>query len=68
LIYFVGRILVVWNIYNKKQRFYEGHKKKVTCMNIHPNKMIVASGENGHQPEIHIWNEKTCEELKVLKT
>lgn len=68
MIYFVGRILIIYNSLNKKQRFYEGHKQKVTCFNIHPEKVIVASGEVSESPCIHIWNHKNTEQLKVIKT
>jgi len=44
-LYFAGRVLVIFDPLLKKQRFYEGHKKKVTCFSIHPEKVIVASGE-----------------------
>ena len=38
VVYFASRIAVVMSTkQNSKQRFYEGHKFKVTCIAVHPS-------------------------------
>jgi hypothetical protein len=43
-------VLIIYTPEIEKQRFYEGHKKKVTCFSIHPEKVLVASGEASLNP------------------
>ena len=49
-VYFTSRVLIIYTPETEKQRFYEGHKKKVTCFSIHPDKVLVASGEASLKP------------------
>lgn len=67
-VYFSGRIGIVFNPLTNKQKFYEGHQNKITCLAIHPLKFFVATGESSHSPKIHVWNVFNPEPFKVLKT
>ena len=44
-VYFTSRIGIVYNPITNKQKFYEGHRSKITCHSIHPLKFYVATGE-----------------------
>jgi WD40 repeat protein len=66
--YFVSRVVVVCESIKLSQKFYEGHKFKVSCMKVHPSRKIIASGETSENPSIHIWETRDCSPLKVIKT
>jgi len=36
-VYFVSRIAIVFNPFANKQRFYQGHKYRITCLAMHPS-------------------------------
>ena len=48
------------------QSFYLEHSDDILCLNLHPDKLIVASGEVGKCPKILIWNSATRETIKSL--
>ena len=68
--YFTSRVAVIGNIENnsRKQKFYEGHRAQISCMAIHPSKMIVATGESALNPKIHIWSAINCNLIVKLNT
>lgn len=66
--YITSRVAVVYNPSNNTQRFYEGHRFKITCLAIHPMKCFVATGESAPKPCIHVWNVFNTEPFKILKT
>lgn len=39
-VYFISRIAVVYDPTTNEQRFYEGHRAKITAMTIHPSSRI----------------------------
>ena len=39
-----------------RQRFFHGHDDDVTCLAVHQNGSIVASGQVGRKPQICIWD------------
>lgn len=47
---------VVFNYTWNTQRFFLGHSGPVTCVALHPNGRIVASGQVGHKPPVCIWD------------
>ena len=69
-VYFTSRVVVIRNNDgdNVKQRFYEGHRAKISCMAVHPSKMIVATGEAAKHPNIHVWSVIDCSLICKLKT
>eukprot|EP01038_Epipyxis_sp_PR26KG_P014953 gene14953-20114_t len=46
----------VKNENEKQQSFFTGHTEDVTCLSIHPDKRIIASGQIGREGMILIWN------------
>ena len=51
-----------------EQQFYEGHQEKISCLGIHPSKLVVATGEACFNPKIHVWLGHNCQQLSVLNT
>jgi len=62
MVYFVAAVVVLYNVEEQNQRHYLGHTDDVKSMAIHPNKMLVATGQcAGHdrkdaRPHIRVWN------------
>jgi hypothetical protein len=57
--YFVGKIIIIFYIESNSQDFYRGHKFRVTCLSLLPDKYRVASGEASYRPIINIWSVNT---------
>ncbi len=60
---------VVHHIRRGTQKFYTKHTDDIISMAVHngeQNGNIVASGQIGENPTIHIWNAQTQETLSVL--
>lgn len=45
IVYFVAAVVVLFNVEEQCQRHYTGHTDDVKCIAIHPNKLIIASGQ-----------------------
>ncbi|KAK9737216.1 HELP motif [Popillia japonica] len=59
MVYFVATVVVLHNIEEPNQRHYLGHTDDVKSLAIHPNKLLVASGQCGgsnSRPHIRVWN------------
>ena len=67
--YFTGRVVVIYDPATRQQvNFYEGHKHKISCLCVHPQKSLIISGEQCAEPQLHVWNSLNMEALRVLKT
>uniref|UniRef100_A0A1B6EW60 Uncharacterized protein n=1 Tax=Cuerna arida TaxID=1464854 RepID=A0A1B6EW60_9HEMI len=72
IVYFVAAIVVLYNVEEQTQRHYLGHTDDVKCLAIHPNKLLVASGQAaGHdsregRPHIRVWNSVSLSTVCVL--
>ncbi|XP_045499544.1 echinoderm microtubule-associated protein-like 2 [Colias croceus] len=72
IVYFVAAVVVLFNVEEQCQRHYTGHTDDVKCIAIHPNKLIIASGQcAGHdrvdaRPHIRVWNSVSLATLAVL--
>ena len=58
---------VVYNRENHTQRFYTAHSDDLLCLTIHPTKDIVASGQIGREPEIHVWDVAELNTISIFK-
>jgi len=71
-IYFVASIVVLYNADTGKQRHYLGHTDNVKCLTVHPNKLIVASGQSAilnrrdKRPIVRVWNTVSLATLRVI--
>lgn len=43
--YFVAGVVVLFNVEEQCQRHYTGHTDDVKCLAVHPNKLVIASGQ-----------------------
>ncbi|XP_063365069.1 echinoderm microtubule-associated protein-like 2 [Cydia amplana] len=72
IVYFVAAVVVLFNVEEQCQRHYTGHTDDVKCLAIHPNKLIVASGQcAGHdrvdaRPHVRVWNSVSLATLAVI--
>ncbi|XP_070164103.1 echinoderm microtubule-associated protein-like 2 isoform X6 [Polyergus mexicanus] len=72
IVYFVAAVVVLYNMEEHSQRHYLGHTDDVKCLAIHPNKMIVATGQvcgtdrRDAMPHIRIWNSVSLTTLSVI--
>ena len=56
---------------SNSQEYFTGHKNYISCMTVFQNKeskTIVATGEIGFRPFIHIWDGEKQESLKCIRT
>lgn len=71
-VYFVASIIVLYNPDDKAQRHYLGHTDSVKCIAVHPNRLIIASGQSTTQdkpdkrPIVRVWNTVSLATLKVI--
>ncbi|KAM0732774.1 Echinoderm microtubule-associated protein-like 1 [Formica fusca] len=72
IVYFVAAVVVLYNMEEHSQRHYLGHTDDVKCLAIHPNKLIVATGQvcgtdrRDAMPHIRIWNSVSLTTLSVI--
>ena len=75
MIYPTGSVIVLYSVESHSQRFYTGHTNEVTCLTIHPNRPLVASGQaEGHgegtntvqKPHIQLWNYEDLSFIQLL--
>ncbi|CAF3682759.1 unnamed protein product [Rotaria sp. Silwood1] len=69
LVYFSAAVAVVQNIQDKdhyRQRFFLGHDDDIISSCLHPNKIIVATGQIGKNAQICVWNTQGIMKLESL--
>ncbi|XP_043674310.1 echinoderm microtubule-associated protein-like 2 isoform X6 [Vespula pensylvanica] len=72
IVYFVAAVVVLYNMEEHSQRHYLGHTDDVKCIAIHPNKLVVATGQTcgldrrDALPHIRIWNSVSLATLSVI--
>ncbi|PAA85883.1 hypothetical protein BOX15_Mlig016715g1 [Macrostomum lignano] len=67
ILFNVAAIGVVHNKETNTQRFYTGHTDDILCLTVHPNADIVATGQVGKDPTIHVWEVESLKALSILK-
>lgn len=63
IIYPISRHIVVYSSLGHSQKVLSQHLEEVIAIEMHPNRQIVASGEDGANPEVVVWD---SENLQVL--
>ncbi len=48
------------------QRFFLGHDDDVLCTAIHPERLLVATGQLGRSPCVAVWDSTNCRMLAKL--
>ena len=67
IIYHIAALGIVYDKFGKKQRFYAKHTDDILCLDVHPSRLIVATGQIGAIPSIHIWDTETMETLSIIQ-
>ncbi|XP_053608612.1 echinoderm microtubule-associated protein-like 2 isoform X2 [Plodia interpunctella] len=72
IVYFVAAVVVLFNVDERCQRHYTGHTDDVKCLAVHPNKLVIATGQcAGHdrldaRPHVRVWNSVSLATLAVI--
>ncbi|XP_073970787.1 doublecortin-domain-containing echinoderm-microtubule-associated protein isoform X4 [Rhodnius prolixus] len=71
LLYFVAAVAVLYDRDEESQRHYTGHTEDIQCMDLHPSREMVASGQRAGrnrktQAHIRIWSTETLLTLYVF--
>ncbi|XP_071540935.1 echinoderm microtubule-associated protein-like 2 isoform X3 [Panulirus ornatus] len=72
IVYFVAAVVVLYNVEDQMQRHYLGHTDDIKCLAVHPNKLLIATGQTaGHdrrdaRPHIRIWDSVSLNTLHII--
>ncbi|XP_058462136.1 echinoderm microtubule-associated protein-like 2 isoform X1 [Malaya genurostris] len=72
MVYFVAAVVILYNMDEQSQRHYVGHTDDVKSLAVHPNKLLVATGQcGGHDsretwPHVRVWNSVSLATLNVI--
>uniref|UniRef100_T1J5S7 HELP domain-containing protein n=1 Tax=Strigamia maritima TaxID=126957 RepID=T1J5S7_STRMM len=72
IVYFIAAVVVLYNVEDQMQRHYLGHTDDVKCLTLHPNKLLVATGQiAGHdrrdnRPHIRVWDSVSLNTMHVI--
>lgn len=71
LVYYVAAIVVLYDKERGTQRHYIKHNEEITCMVLHPNQFLIATGQlHGNMPEhsthIRIWHGISLSTISVI--
>ena len=67
VVYHIAAVGIVLDKNEKKQCFYTQHTDDILCLDIHPSRTIVATGQIGAKPPIHIWDTETMQTLSIIQ-
>ncbi len=67
VVYHVAATGIVYNRDTHSQRFYLEHTDDILCLCVHPLRDIIATGQVGRDPTIHIWDAATTKSQAILK-
>ncbi|ESN91895.1 hypothetical protein HELRODRAFT_181951 [Helobdella robusta] len=67
IVFHSAAVGIVYDKEQKMQRFYLGHDDDILSLTVHPNKDIVASGQIGKSPDIHVWEGTSMKTVSILK-
>jgi len=69
MVYFVAAVVVLYNVEEQAQRHYLGHTADIKCMSVHPNKLLIATGQTSsalERPHVRIWNSVSLQTVHTL--
>ncbi|XP_014802496.1 PREDICTED: echinoderm microtubule-associated protein-like 5 [Calidris pugnax] len=67
IVYFVAGVGVVYSPREHRQKFYLGHQDDIISLALHPERVLVATGQVGKEPYICVWDSYTVQTVSVLK-
>ena len=69
MVYFIAAVVVLYNVEEQNQRHYLGHTQDIKCMSVHPNRLLIATGQAGgglDRPHIRVWNSVSLQTMHML--
>ncbi|XP_055525542.1 echinoderm microtubule-associated protein-like CG42247 isoform X2 [Wyeomyia smithii] len=71
LLYYVAAVAILYDREEEAQRHYTGHTEDITCMEVHPSRELVGSGQRGgrdrkSQAHVRIWSTESLQTLYVF--
>ncbi|XP_037908857.1 echinoderm microtubule-associated protein-like CG42247 isoform X3 [Hermetia illucens] len=71
LLYYVAAVAVMFDRDEEAQRHYTGHTEDIMCMDVHPSRELVASGQRAgkdrkSQAHVRIWSTDSLQTLYVF--
>lgn len=72
IVYFIAAVVVLYNVEDQIQRHYLGHTDDIKCLTIHPNRLLIATGQvasldrRERRPHVRIWDSVSLNTLIVL--
>ncbi|XP_068177719.1 echinoderm microtubule-associated protein-like 6 isoform X2 [Antennarius striatus] len=67
LVYFVAGVGVVYNTRDHTQKFYLGHNDDIISLALHPDKVLVATGQVGAEPYVCVWDTYAMQTVSILR-
>lgn len=58
ILYSIGKVIIIYFPKLNAQYYYKEHNQNISVIEISSDQRLVASAEEGDQPELHIWNMK----------
>lgn len=65
--YHVAALGIVYDKAAHKQRYYSAHTDDILCLTLHPQQQLVATGQIGRDPTVHIWDTESMETVSILQ-
>ncbi|KAJ6218486.1 hypothetical protein RDWZM_009643 [Blomia tropicalis] len=73
IVYFMAAVVVLYNVDDQIQRHYTGHTSEIRCLTIHPNKLLIATGQAANnecryekRPQVRIWDSVSLNTLHII--
>ncbi|XP_042903128.1 echinoderm microtubule-associated protein-like 2 isoform X5 [Parasteatoda tepidariorum] len=78
MVYFIASVVVLYNVEDQIQRHYMGHTDDIKCLALHPNKLLIATGQVAstdkrerrprisRRPHVRIWDSVSLNTLHVI--
>ncbi|UJR16486.1 hypothetical protein I4U23_003389 [Adineta vaga] len=67
IVYHVAALGIVLNTEQHSQRFYNCHTDDILCLAVSPDMSLVATGQIGRDPPVHVWDPITMQTSSILK-
>ncbi|DBA02461.1 TPA: hypothetical protein N0F65_008675 [Lagenidium giganteum] len=56
ILWFAGAVVILYSPESNSQRYFREHSQDVTCIGLHPNQHLVASGQIGKETSVLVWD------------
>ncbi|KAH9383033.1 hypothetical protein HPB48_023708 [Haemaphysalis longicornis] len=72
MVYFIAAVVVLYNVEEQIQRHYLGHTDDIKCLAVHPNKLLIATGQvasidrRERKPHVRIWDSVSLNTLHII--